>query len=1736
MSTPIRIAACHASPIFLSAKATTEKAVRLIEQSAKHGAQLVIFPETYIPAFPLWSSLRAPTDNHEFFRQMTLNSVYADGEEVNAIRNTAMKLGVMVSIGISEKVRTSSATLYNSNLMIDEKGKVVVHHRKLMPTFFEKLTWAPGDGHGLRLMETPFGKIGNLICGENTNPLARYSLMAQGEQIHISTWPAIWPTRVGGSQAARSEEGLQGPVDKKANYDNVTANKTRAAAHCFEAKAFGILCSGALGQDAIEAIATDAPHLREVLEKSQRGVTMVLDPTGAQVTGFTIDPDNGDRKPTDYLQKEEGVLFADIDVMDCIEGKQYHDVVGGYQRMDVFSFKVDRTRHYPAKFTEDVTAPFTEVDSMLFIVSLLFNSKLLTVILMFNHSAQVSRLGTFNVNIVQFGVFMGNKAISNPRVGRDVFPNITFLGVPPFTAPDSLRPEYPRSWRMFDITSSIHLHCLGLSSTLSTFTRHMMTGIEASIDTRSNVRMSLATALVVSVCLVDSITIAYDGSLMGSLNIMTSYNDHFRLTTATTAVNTSATFLGAILVGPFAGMLIDGTGLKIGLYLAAVVNIIGAVLAGAAQTLPSASTYVAETTAPSIRSLAFGLYFSCWAVGAFRAAGISYGCQSLEPSNSAWRIPSYLQHFPSEFSFLCITHPSHPDGSLIRTEERKHSRFLTNINGADTSHPNVQLQFKEIIDILEYEKSAGRKTSIPNLFKDKVRRRRLLLVLSVVPLAMLTGSNVITYYFGSMLTQAGIRYPTTQLQINVILSSWQLAVAITGSTLAVKLGRRFLVLTGLGLCRVFFYMLAGLAAKYGKSDDNSGIYGTIACIFLFLGAYSPSSETLPDTAGLEWALTLWGPEPRWTVELDEDAIAATAKSSLQLEEPCTINFLAQGAFNRLFVVKSPAQELVVRVSLPICPKFKTESEVATIKWVRDNTSLPVPEILAFCSDRQSSIGFEWIIMEKMPGKTLADAWGDMIFSAKEALVHHLACFCAETFDVPMKAIGSLFEMNCSMPGHLNVSVPTKGTASFYLGRSVASNFIARTQIGHSHGPFSSTRQWAFAHIDVAIADFQQRLIPARENYHNTPDGDDEFEDPEDLEEALAVIQKLKGFVYDFFPDDADAVENFMIVHDDLNKHNILVDNSGQLTAVVDWESVTTQPWCIGCQYPSFLQGKPASVEPDKSKFHTDENGNPAELYWEELESYELHKLRAVFLNKMRQLEPRWVEIYEASQRQRDFCDEQRPTCQNCNERGVICEYGEWTFVSQAPCPADRSERLPEDNSDESELTIVPAEEDSSMAQPASPLVPLGHAEPASRSFGPAYFSSPRVSHSSPYATRSTNEVITPSKWNDPDFPQQGSSSKQAAMLRFRYQLVPWLDCNNCKSTFGPKIINLAHDKPVITDCVLYFARFRARRTGTPQDMGEACHIRQEIIARLVLEDAFIADIGRALLTTSDLFSTPPSQWASLPLHHTNCNAQEQSFQGTAEPLKTLLRLQLKLDLAASFVTNKAPSTTSPLPLKSASIDYAAPAAEIYDGCLSCLAHSLQLVYHELIPMLSGFLSTQTHSQDSYASKWALWSTLWTSCTRWFHDRPRSMKPVLESPDANVSRDVPFPADVYTSAIAVQANLVMHVCAMFLLAYKPRLVKLPRLSGHHNSRSWHAQKIARIALWNNFDEQWDPIVVSSLLFIAKEMTHKSQQEALISCLGRITSVTQIPLEEEVAKLRTFWRLSYHGSILDTMRPT
>ena len=389
----LRVAAAHVSPHLLNTPSTLQKTITCISDAATNNASLICFPESFIPGFPIWSALLPPShpSTHTFFARFVEQSIYADGLEVDQIREAARKHGISVSIGFSEKARHSEGTLWNSNLLIDETGTVKVHHRKLVPTFYERLSWGNGDGHGLRTTDIAVGqldndstggtkvgdgeearrvKVGALICGENTNLLARYAMMSQGQHVHISTWPAVWPTRMPmepsnpspSSSAGDHQDGTTGQSntkDKGQNYDNILANRLRAGAHCFEAKCFGVMCAAHFSSSnlttltsLLDASDTDTKLKFEyALKNTSQAASMFLDPTGTPVPAFAING-QGERQEKEMLRGEEGVLFADLDLAQCVEGKQYHDVVGGYQRFDVFELMVNRTRRDPVTFTD----------------------------------------------------------------------------------------------------------------------------------------------------------------------------------------------------------------------------------------------------------------------------------------------------------------------------------------------------------------------------------------------------------------------------------------------------------------------------------------------------------------------------------------------------------------------------------------------------------------------------------------------------------------------------------------------------------------------------------------------------------------------------------------------------------------------------------------------------------------------------------------------------------------------------------------------------------------------------------------------------------------------------------------------------------------------------------------------------------------------------------------------------------------------------------------------------------------------------------------------------------------------------------------------------------------------------------------------------------------------------------------------------------------------------------------
>ena len=302
--------AAHVAPVFLDAQGHGAEGVQPHRRGGRAGAQLIAFPESFVPGFPLWAAVQAPIKNHEYFKRLAANSIEVPGPEVQQLCEAAREHSIIVSIGISERSPVSVGCLWNSNLLIGADGAILNHHRKLVPTFYEKLIWANGDGDGLRVSDTPIGKIGMLICGENTNPLARYSLIAQGEQVHVSSYPPVWPTR---------------PSNQPGRYDLAAAIRIRAGAHSFEGKVFNIVSSALLDKSALDSLQGLGKEALETLEQSPQAVSMVIGPSGEVIS--------------DTLCESEGLLYQDIDIAQCVEPKQFHDVVGYYNRFDVFDLK-----------------------------------------------------------------------------------------------------------------------------------------------------------------------------------------------------------------------------------------------------------------------------------------------------------------------------------------------------------------------------------------------------------------------------------------------------------------------------------------------------------------------------------------------------------------------------------------------------------------------------------------------------------------------------------------------------------------------------------------------------------------------------------------------------------------------------------------------------------------------------------------------------------------------------------------------------------------------------------------------------------------------------------------------------------------------------------------------------------------------------------------------------------------------------------------------------------------------------------------------------------------------------------------------------------------------------------------------------------------------------------------------------------------------------------------------------
>lgn len=387
----------------------------------------------------------------------------------------------------------------------------------------------------------------------------------------------------------------------------------------------------------------------------------------------------------------------------------------------------------------------------------------------------------------------------------------------------------------------------------------------------------------------------------------------------------------------------------------------------------------------------------------------------------------------------------------------------------------------------------------------------------------------------------------------------------------------------------------------------------------------------PSQDGLEWKETLFDLVPQWTRDPSIAAIESVCRQQLAIppEDPCTVTFHASGLFNKLYIVKCTRGSLIMRVSLPVYPRHKTRAEVITLRWVRENTTVPVPKVFSFDDTNDNEIGYEWILMELMQGTSAHKRWRTTSMEQKVALTKRIA-----TFQVELSGLGKLGPMFKSI-GTLDLRVGQK--LDVESSKKVASGLLVSHEFfmgDHLHyniprGPFRSSHDWLSAELNIIL--LHQTAVLER-----TEDEDEK----EDAEEVLLVARKLLSLIPKVFPPILGESETTGLYHHDLHLNNILVNEEGQIAAVLDWECVSALPLWMLTKVPKFLDWPVRDEEPQRDTYADEtpeesaavarKRNDPGylnsdgknELYFIHRMEYEATELRKVYEARLR--EP-WLE-------------------------------------------------------------------------------------------------------------------------------------------------------------------------------------------------------------------------------------------------------------------------------------------------------------------------------------------------------------------------------------------------------------------------------------------------------------------------------------------------------------------------------
>lgn len=312
----IRVAAVQIAPDLESAMGTVDKVCRAIQEAGQKGAKMVVFPETFVPYYPYFSFVEPAVKMGAAHLKLYERAVTVPGPVTQAVGEAARKAGAVVVLGINER---DHGSLYNTQLIFDETGEIILKRRKITPTYHERMVWGQGDGSGLKVVETGVGRIGALACWEHYNPLARYALMAQHEEIHASQFPGSMVGQIFADQIA------------------VTIRH-----HALESGCFVVNATGWLSDEQIASITPD-PGLQRALRGGCH--TAIVTPEG----NYLGEP----------ICEGEGMLIADLDMALITKRKRMMDSVGHYARPELLSLLADTGAKTPMKNKADDSVPLS---------------------------------------------------------------------------------------------------------------------------------------------------------------------------------------------------------------------------------------------------------------------------------------------------------------------------------------------------------------------------------------------------------------------------------------------------------------------------------------------------------------------------------------------------------------------------------------------------------------------------------------------------------------------------------------------------------------------------------------------------------------------------------------------------------------------------------------------------------------------------------------------------------------------------------------------------------------------------------------------------------------------------------------------------------------------------------------------------------------------------------------------------------------------------------------------------------------------------------------------------------------------------------------------------------------------------------------------------------------------------------------------------------------------------------